>query len=123
MAGELKILKEASESSVEALQKDIERKYPVDLYLSYRAKTDIITIGHIIIDEGERGSGIGTKIMEEIIDFSDKNGIDLALTPDTAYGASSVSRLKKFYKSFGFVENKGRNKDYRVMESMIRSAQ
>ena len=33
---------------------------------------------------------------------------------------TSQARLKKFYKKFGFVENKGRNKDFEISELMYR---
>lgn len=34
-----------------------------------------------------------------------------------------MSRLREFYKRFGFVENKGRDKDYEISEAMYRPAQ
>ena len=34
-----------------------------------------------------------------------------------------MSRLKDFYKQFGFVENKGRNKDFTISDSMYRLPQ
>lgn len=68
----------------------------------------------------ERNGGYGTRFMNDITRVADKNGWVLVLTPDDSLGASSVSRLKKFYKRFGFQENKGRNVDFGTRESMIR---
>ena len=45
----------------------------------------------------------------------------LSLSPSTDFGASSVSRLTKFYRRFGFKPNKGRNKDFRTRDTMLRN--
>ena len=68
----------------------------------------------------ERNGGYGTRFMNDLTRVADENGWILVLTPDNTFGASSVSRLKKFYKRFGFQENKGRNADFGTRESMIR---
>lgn len=68
----------------------------------------------------ERNGGYGTRFMNDLTRVADENGWVLVLTPDDTFGASSVSRLKKFYKRFGFQENKGRNADFGTRESMIR---
>ena len=68
----------------------------------------------------ERNGGYGTRFMNDLTRIADENGWVLVLTPDDTFGASSVSRLKKFYKRFGFQENKGRNADFGTRESMIR---
>ncbi len=58
--------------------------------------------------------------MQSLIREADAEGAIVALTPSTDFGASSKSRLAKFYRRFGFVPNKGRNKDFAVREAMIR---
>lgn len=103
--------------------KYLEEKHPgVRIWLDGKKddKESYVTLGKIIIPESQRGKGKGRKIMKEIITEADRNGWKLALTPDDIWG-SSVTRLKKFYAEFGFKENKGRNRDYSTMESMIRS--
>ena len=57
--------------------------------------------------------------MQDIINYADSNNKTIALTPDTTFGASKT-RLKEFYKNLGFVENKGKNKDFRFTETLIR---
>ena len=79
---------------------------------------DRVTLTHFIA--ADRGQGNGTRFMEDLSRMADERGWTLALTPDTSFGASSVSRLKKFYKRFGFKDNKGRNTDFYTSESMIR---
>jgi GNAT superfamily N-acetyltransferase len=76
----------------------------------------------VSVPQGQRGQGIGTQVMQSMVDLADAQGRTLVLTPSTDFGGSSVSRLKTFYKRFGFVENKGRNKDYSISETMYRPA-
>jgi hypothetical protein len=57
--------------------------------------------------------------MQAIIDYSDLIGKPLALTPSRQYGGT-VSRLTDWYKGLGFEMNKGKKKDFRLPETMIR---
>jgi hypothetical protein len=66
-----------------------------------------------------RGKGLGTKLMEDLIEVADENGFKITLTPSSSYGGN-VTRLKAFYKGFGFVENKGKNADFSHKEGMYR---
>lgn len=75
-----------------------------------------LELGKIEIPKDKRGSGIGSKAMQMIIDFADEEGKDIRLTPSTDFGATSVSRLEKFYKQFGFVKNK----DLKYKDTMVR---
>ena len=77
-----------------------------------------VTLTNFVVKE--RNGGYGTRFMNDLTRVADENGWVLVLTPDDTFGASSVSRLKKFYKRFGFQENKGRNADFCTRESMIR---
>jgi GNAT superfamily N-acetyltransferase len=73
----------------------------------------------IKVDINKRGTGVGTKVMREILDFARENGYRVTLSPSTDLGATSMSRLEAFYKRFGFVHNRGRNKDFSVSDTMI----
>lgn len=93
------------------------KKYNLkDLILSKAGK--YVTLNKIVANE--LGKGNGSRFMEELTKIADDNGWILVLTPDTSFGGSSVGRLKKFYKRFGFVPNKGRSTDFNTRESMIR---
>lgn len=81
---------------------------------------DVITLVKVAIPEGKQGAGIGTAFMQDLIEHADAQGARIGLTPDTVHGGSSARRLSQFYKRFGFVENKGKHKDYEVSESMVR---
>ena len=74
----------------------------------------------IIVTEDQRNTGVGSNVMREVIDFANKKGLTIALTPSTSYGATSIDRLKGFYKGLGFVENKGINKDFTTKQSMLK---
>jgi len=93
----------------------------VTISLEVSSRGGFSTLSKIEVPKAERNSGQGTRIMEDIVAAADSQGIDIALTPSDAFG-SSKARLEKFYRRFGFVPNKGRNKDYTTRETMIRLA-
>lgn len=79
---------------------------------------DYVGLTHFIVEDQNKGNG--TRFMQDLAGWADENGYTLTLTPDTSFGATSVNRLKDFYKRFGFKENKGRYIDYETNDSMIR---
>ena len=87
-------------------------------HVSLSRKRDIVTVSQVVVHETGRGNG--TRFMADLCREADTRRWILALTPDTAYGAGSIGRLKKFYRRFGFCDNKGRHADFRISESMIR---
>lgn len=80
----------------------------------------VVTLGQLVVEPAVRGTGMGSSFMDALIREADKEGLILALTPDTCYGASSLTRLRRFYRRFGFRENIGRNINFLVNESMLR---
>lgn len=81
---------------------------------------DIITVNKIVVPEGQRNQGVGSKAMKAITDYADASGHRVALSPSTDFGATSKSRLANFYKKHGFSENKGKSRDLSVSETMLR---
>jgi GNAT superfamily N-acetyltransferase len=79
----------------------------------------LITLSQIIVPKDQRGQGVGTTAMQALLDYADRTGQRIALSPSADFGGNK-KRLVEFYKRFGFVENKGRNKDFAVSETMIR---
>ena len=68
-------------------------------------------------------NGTGSKAMKLLTDYADKHKLKIFLSPsgkDDGFGTTSKNRLIDFYKRFGFVENKGKNKDFSSTESMYR---
>ena len=80
-----------------------------------------ITLDKIIMSS--KGNGLGSKFMRDLCYWADDNQKIICLTPSDTFGASSVNRLKKFYKKFGFIDNKGSNTDYKHKEAMYRKPQ
>lgn len=67
----------------------------------------------------EANNGAGTRLMQEICDYADKENKIIILSPSDEFGGNK-KRLVEFYKRFGFVENKGKNKIFEIFESMYR---
>ena len=115
-----------NQSGAAALSRDdfqtyIKDKYSIDLGLTGRDSSNVLTLQKIIVPDSARGTGIGTQAMSEIIAYADANNKRIALTPSSDFGGNK-KRLIDFYKRFGFVENKGKNKDFEISEAMYRDA-
>jgi len=89
-----------------------------ELYPTEKAKRVYLT--GFIVPISMRNGGAGSAFMEDLIELADKDGWMITLSPSNSYGGN-VSRLKEFYKRFGFVENKGANRDFTHKEDMYRS--
>ena len=76
-----------------------------------------ITLSKIIAKD--KNAGNGTNFMNDLTELADKKGLKINLSPSADFGGNK-NRLKDFYKRFGFVENKGKNKDFTINESMYR---
>jgi GNAT superfamily N-acetyltransferase len=96
-------------------------KYGAEVRL-YLTRNNDLKVDHLVVPKNMRNRGVGTAIMNEIVQYADKNGYRIILqtaTKDPYIGTTSTGRLKKFYKQFGFKENKG--KDFSISENMLRS--
>lgn len=107
------------EVSARQLQQDIRSRYGVELDIA--AQADYMVLSRIVVPEGQREQGVGTNVMQDLVDYADQNNLTLFATPTSDFGGAKT-RLVKFYRRFGFVPNKGRNKDFRAAESMVRPA-
>jgi hypothetical protein len=106
----------ASDDGIEA---ELRAKYPdAKINISGDAKSGY-TLSRIEMPKSRRSSGVGTSIMQDFAAMADAEGAKIRLTPSKDFGGS-VPRLKDFYKRFGFVENKGKNKDFSTRETMYR---
>jgi len=82
-----------------------------------------IQLSLMVIWPEYRNKGIGSKVVDMICRFADEQAVKIVLTPAERrdhFGTTSKSRLIRFYRRFGFYLNKGRNKDYRISDTMIR---
>jgi GNAT superfamily N-acetyltransferase len=113
---------EASEGdwgNIQGFRDYLELEYGVSVWISEGPSG--LTLSKLVVPEGMREQGVGTSVMEEICAYADSLGVAIGLSPDTTYGGA-IGRLEDFYRGFGFVPNKGRNKDYGFMESWVRPA-
>lgn len=102
---------------------DIQQKWDdAGIESSISESRGTITLSQIVVPENQRGGGKGTDAIQSLVEYADATGQRIVLSPSTDFGATSKKRLIDFYKRFGFVENKGRNKDFTTRESMIRPA-
>jgi hypothetical protein len=76
-----------------------------------------VTLSKIIAKN--KNSGDGTRFMDDFTKLADEKGLTTSLSPSSDFGGNKT-RLKEFYKRFGYIENKGRNKDFTINESMYR---
>jgi GNAT superfamily N-acetyltransferase len=80
---------------------------------------DTIKLDELQMPKAIRGQGIGSRFMDILTAYADKNGMTIALTAAGDFGGSRAGQ-ERFYRRFGFVPNKGRSKDYAISENMIR---
>jgi N-acetylglutamate synthase-like GNAT family acetyltransferase len=78
-----------------------------------------LKLSRIVIKPEYRDSGLGSKIMQDLVDYADQNKKMIALTPSNDFGGNK-NRLVQFYKRFGFKHNKGQYKNFEFMDAMIR---
>lgn len=93
----------------------------VKLSVQHNKNLNSLNLSQIVVPREHRSKGIGSDIMNRLKSHADTNNMRITLTPSADFGASSVNRLKKFYKKHGFIENKGKNKDYSISDSMYRN--
>jgi len=87
------------------------------LWLYYDSRHNVIDLSAIHVDKADQKQGAGTGAMNDLTDFADERDLAIVLIPgvrDTGHGTTSRSRLVKFYKRFGFIENKGRKMDFAI---------
>ncbi len=84
----------------------------------YENRTSL-RLSRIVIKPEYRNSGVGTKIMEDLINYADQNTKIVTLTPASDFGGNK-NRLIQFYKRFGFKHNKGQYKTYEYSDAMVR---
>jgi GNAT superfamily N-acetyltransferase len=101
---------------LENIESHLEKKYGVeaDIY----EFDDYIELSKVVVPKESRGSGIGTKFMNDLIKYAKSKNKDIFLTPSSDFGGSK-GRLIQFYKGFGFKPNKGRDRDFRSKNTMV----
>ena len=97
------------------------REYGLKEFIIHLTQHDDISLGLFVV--GEKKQGTGTKVMLKLCELADQYQLRIILNlaaRNRNFGTTSSNRLMKFYKRFGFVENKGRKKDYSISDAMYR---
>lgn len=97
---------------------DVLAKYP-DVKIDASVNKNDLNLSRIVVPKEMRNQGVGTRVMNDLSEYADSIGKRITLTPSSDFGGN-VGKLKGFYKELGFVENKGRNKDFSTREAMYR---
>ena len=110
---------ESQEQGSINLQK-INEKYKDDVdVLNLTENGDTINLGNIVVKKELRKQGIGQQILNDIIDYANETGKTITLTPTSEF--NTKERLKKWYKANGFVENKGKNTNFEISDTMYKT--
>lgn len=119
---------EGEVSPIAETPKELEKRYEeeglsIDVFESvnraYPEERKMIELSKIVVPEEKRNQGVGTQFMEELARHADSEGKIITLTPTSDFGGTK-GRLVEFYKRLGFVENKGRNRDDSISDTMYR---
>ncbi len=97
------------------VMQELEKEF--DITLNLFDNGTYLQLSDIIIPKEKRSKGIGTDVMGRIISYADRRNLKIYLTPSKSFGASSIARLEKFYKSFGFVKNTDKSE---TRDTMVR---
>jgi GNAT superfamily N-acetyltransferase len=112
-----------SGQALEKLANTFKEKHSLRVLNLYRTHQGHMHLSDIEVPRDLRKQGRGSAALKDIVAYADKHNMRITLTPalrDERHGTTSRSRLVKFYKQFGFVENKGRNTDFTISEYMYR---
>lgn len=116
----LRPLYEFTNYKVSPLKSEILKIYDdvIDKLHLYQS-SDALELNLIKLHNTKKGLGNGREILGIITGYADEHNLIVHLTPSDEFG-SDVKRLTQFYKEFGFKANKGKNRDFRTKDTMIR---
>lgn len=89
---------------VPAIQKELKIKYGDKIKIILLENDEILEITNIFINPDERGKGIFSDIMNNIIDYATNKGLIITLYPTDEFGTDK-HQLIEMYKKYGFVLN------------------
>lgn len=105
------------------LSRHFETKHPgvkVDLYDRTGGGQTSTHLSMIHVPKDLQKQGIGSTIMRSIAAYGDATGRTISLSPERQQRSPGKAKLVSWYRSHGFVPNKGRNKDFTISASMLR---
>lgn len=110
---------ELSESDVQRFAADVRERHGLkDLWLTLHPSGGL-HLHLIVVEPADRHAGRAERALVDIVAFADRHGKTIVLSPTSEFGASR-RRLEVWYRRQGFRLNRGRSKDYRYQQLMIR---
>ena len=108
---------DTTQAELDAFAAQVKARNGLKQFWIFDSGNNIIELSMILVDKDKRKQGAGSGAMRDLAEFADDRGLTIKLIPgvkDIGQGTTSRSRLVKFYKRFGFIENKGRNIDFAI---------
>lgn len=113
--------------TLESFADEVKERLGLQEFAVHLTREGYISLNNLVVPRGRehRNRGKGSAAVRALVEVADAFGRKAILSPatkDDHHGTTSRARLVEFYKRFGFVENKGRRKDFTISEGMIRDA-
>ena len=99
---------------IKSLQKRLMDEYPgldLELWISNNAG-GYVELAVLEVPKNDRGQGIGHEVVNRVKSFASKLGFPVVVRPSPERGKKGA--LNRFYKDLGFIDNKGRYKDWQI---------
>ena len=112
-----------NKQDVMAFADKVEKELELKSFDVFMRTDGSLELNLLIVNPEARKKGTGSEAVKRLTKYADDNDYAIYVNPavaDDFQGTTSRSRLVKFYKRFGFVENKGRNKDFTYRGGMYR---
>jgi GNAT superfamily N-acetyltransferase len=90
-------------------------------YSVHPSRPNDAEIHMVLTHKDHAGKGSAREAMKKFLDHTDKHGIRTHLTPEPLNHETKKTKLVKFYKSLGYVPNRGKNKDFSIRSAMLRN--
>jgi hypothetical protein len=98
----------------------LDKKYGNNIDADISGSSKGLTLDKIIVDKEKRNQGLGSSFLQDLTQYADSSQQPMSLTAAGDFGGSKAKQID-LYKRFGFVENKGKNKDYSISNNMYRN--
>lgn len=98
----------------------LNQKYGQDITADISGSTNGLTLDKLIIEKEKRNKGLGSNFLQDLAQYADMNQQPISLTAAGDFGGNKAKQIA-LYKRFGFIENKGKNKDYSISNNMYRN--
>jgi len=103
---------EKLKEEIDSIVKQLRLKYTdLELY-AFLSNSGYIEIAQIQLPPEKQNQGIGSFIIHTFQELGIKHNVPIVVRPEPDRGKKKS--LDRFYKQHGFVDNKGRNKNYEL---------